>query len=248
MKMTSNLISPRVLVLSASLALPLISGAATIFGDPADATVRADGVVQNDTSTELIVGQTFGAAERSSVFVFQIPNFGAVADPFTATSFDVNYFSTTNIDGSEPYAVDVYALGNRASSEVLPGDYYTGPYNGDATDATGLQAALVTPASALGLYSTDSAANATLLTYLNAAYDGGTGAGTFAFIRLSLQTEVDTNERMNFTAIEGSIAATDPSIAPQITYTSPFPIVPEPSAPLMLGASALLFVFRRRNR
>lgn len=216
--------------------------AAVIFADTADATVRADGSVQNEIADDLITGQTFGAAERSSVIPFQLPDLGAVDLPFLTASFTFNYVSNTNIDGTELQNVDLYAirLSGSASSAPIGADFFLGAFGSDDTDAIALQDDIITPTSALGLATTDSTANAGLVAYLNTVYDGGNGIGDFVFLRLSLDAEADTNERFAFTSAEGG---SEGATHPQINFTA----VPEPSSAALLGLGVLGLMTRRRR-
>lgn len=131
-------------VFAAAILLPLNSNAATILSQASDANINETGGIQNGSSDVLITGRTINGPIRSSVFVFEIPNFGAIVNPFLTCSFQFNYASNLNLTAGQPN-VDLYALGSRPVSDVEAGDYYTGAFGGDPTDATALQTTILTP-------------------------------------------------------------------------------------------------------
>lgn len=231
-----------------ALALATTANAAPILGNIADATIRADGLLQNGTANDLIVGRTFSAAERNGIFVFELPSLGAGV--FDSASFSVSLLSTTNIDGTELQNVDLYGLGRRAASTPLGDDYFAGDFGTDDTDATPLQDNFLTSAAAFtgvgNTFSTDASGSAALLGYLNSQYANGAGAGEFVFIRAGLDAVSGTNERFSFTSAEGGIAGvgTSPSIDFEFTSTS---TVPEPSSLAVLCCAGVGVFFRRKK-
>ncbi len=203
---------------------PFIPSADRVLpGNPADATVRDGGTIQDGGSAALIVGQSFTAGMRSAVLVFQLPELGPVANPFVTASFGFHLKDTKNMVTGQPN-VDLYALPRRATSNILPADYYTGPI-GAAPNGTALQASILTPASATDTrYDTQPATNDILRTFLNAQYAGGTGAGQYIFLRFSLQGPTGADVRYNITSADGGVAG-PPDTRPIIGYTvtAPFP-------------------------
>ncbi len=188
-----------------------------IYGNPADATPRGGTSVADGASDSLIAGRTFSADDRSAICVFEIPDFGMVANPFASASFQFYFNDTTNMTPTEP-SVDLYALGKRDASAVLSSDYYTGLYGGDTTDSFPLQDAILTPTSQTKTqYTTGSGANAALLTYLNAQYESGNGIGKFVFLRFSMKAAVGTNVRYTITSADGGVEGT-PDTRPQILF------------------------------
>ena len=161
---------------------PPTASAAAIIGGTSDTDVRSDGVLSPATNSTLVSG-AFGSPlfDRSSVVVFQLPDLGAVANPFTSASLRFNLASKTGT----PPNLDLYGLGRRASSAVLAGDYYGQSSTVDPTDATLLQNNILISTTANGPVYTSSGGATALRTYLNSQYAGGAGAGQYVFLRLS---------------------------------------------------------------
>ncbi|WP_146584996.1 hypothetical protein [Posidoniimonas polymericola] len=134
------------------------------------------------------VGEWFGPGLTAIVLPFQIPNLGAVADPFT----DANLGVMVHEIGTGPTTtdVDLYAVRRDPNPAIITDDYY----NGSAPDPTPgvvlIQESFLTPSSPAGFVGapnnfTDTTGDSSLLNYLNDAYDGGAGAGDYVFLRLS---------------------------------------------------------------
>jgi autotransporter-associated beta strand protein len=189
--------------------------------------------IQDNGNWNVNVGEWSGSGLTTAVIPFQLPNFGAVADPFTSASFGVNLY---NIGGATVTDLDLYAVRVSASPQIATTDWY----NGSALDpsATLIQESFLTPASTTtnaGPQSgpnnlTDAAGNAALLAYLNSAYNGGTGAGRFIFLRVSYgsDTFATANDAYNFTTknagLDGdapviNFTSTQQALAPDGTYT-----------------------------
>ncbi|MDA1204640.1 MAG: hypothetical protein O3A75_10125, partial [Verrucomicrobia bacterium] len=150
-------------------------------------------IIQNVDSWNVSIGEWYGAdGLTTAVIPFQLPDFGAVADPFTSATFGVNLYNKLNATVTD---LDLYAVRVSASPQIATTDWY----NGSAPDpnATLIQASFLTPAStttSVGPESgpnnlTDEAGSAALLAYLNAAYDSGNGAGQFVFLRVSYASD-----------------------------------------------------------
>jgi hypothetical protein len=188
-------------------------------------------------SVNFAADQTVGG--RAAVYAFQLPDLGAVANPFLSASFS---FGVGGIDTNTATTLvngDLYGLGSRTSSTVATGDYYLGSGD-DTTDATKLQdsilAAGVTTANST--VTTDVAGSAALLAYLNSEYAGGAGVGEFVFLRLSPDKAITVNATGYnvYTANE----ATNPK--PTITYEA----IPEPASLGLFGLAGMALVRRRR--
>ena len=189
--------------------------------------------VQDNGNWNASVGEWYGSGLTTAVIPFRLPNFGAVADPFTSASFGVNLYQVGNSTVTD---LDLYAVRVSDSPQIATTDWY----NGSAPDpnATLIQASFLTPTStttSVGPESgpnnlTDAAGSAALLAYLNSAYNGGAGAGRFVFLRLSYGSDSFAAgwDAYNFTtrnaALEGdapviNFTSTTPAIAPDGTYT-----------------------------
>jgi hypothetical protein len=212
---------------AALLIIPTTAYSATIEGDNADQFVAGpvDSEPQDANGTSLgnpggftlkigTVGPFDAATSgRVPVFVFQLPDLGATADPFlTATlSFGIgakNANTTVN--------TDLYGLARRdAAPGVLTTDYYLGDL--DTTDATLLQDDILTPdVVANTIVTTDVTGSANLLTFLNAQYAAGTGAGLYIYLRLNVDGPM-TNVT-GYNTHTANDTATEKN--PLITYTT----------------------------
>lgn len=187
-----------------------------MLGLSQDTDVRSDSVVQASTAGTLLAGGSGSPVlDRSSVFVFQLPQFGAVATPFTSAVFK---FHLASKNGT-PKNADLYGLGRRASATVLASDYYGQTTTPDGSDATLVQGDLLTAITGNGIVSTGSTATA-LTQYLNTQYAGGAGAGQYVFLRLSTDAAPGGTNRYNLTSADGgAVDGTD--TRPQILYNVP---------------------------
>ena len=102
------------LLLAALLVSVPSARAAITYGLNSDTDIRDDGLVGAANGTNLLAGGTASpVADRAAVYVFQLPDFGAVANPFTTAKFQ---FHLSSKSGTPPN-VDLYGLGRRASSD-----------------------------------------------------------------------------------------------------------------------------------
>ena len=200
-------------------------------------------IIQNVDNWNVSIGEWYGAdGLTTAVIPFQLPDFGAVADPFTSATFGVNLYNKGNATVTD---LDLDAVRVSASPQIATTDWY----NGSAPDpnATLIQASFLTPAStttSVGPESgpnnlTDEAGSAALLAYLNAAYDNGNGAGQFVFLRVSYASDTFPSgwDAYNFTtrnaALEGD--------APVINFTSSVAPLP-PDGTYTISGSAVVNV------
>jgi hypothetical protein len=188
-----------------------LARANTIDGHTSDTDVRADGVLAASGTSLLTGGSGSPALDRASVFVFQLPDFGAVANPFTSATLRLNLTAIT----STPPNVDLYGLGRRASATVLASDYYGETSTVDPTDAAFLQNNLLVQTTPVGFVSTNSTGSTALTNYLNTQYAGGAGAGQYVFLRLSTDSPPAGVKRYTLTSANGA------SGGPQIIYNLP---------------------------
>jgi hypothetical protein len=211
------------------------ANAATIVSSTADAGVQfptggtAEVSAGTETSNAFRVGFS-GTAGRAGVYPFLLPNVGAIAAPFTAAS--VNFYAGSSPTATLPAAINLDGLSPRSTATVVGTDY--------SAAATSIQAAFLPTAGTTGNYTTSATGSAALLAYLNTAYAGGTGAGSYVFLRLAPASQGTSS----FTGYNIATAeAGNTSQRPTITYTA----VPEPAALGLLGGAALLTLRRRRD-
>lgn len=131
------------------------------------------------------VGEWFGAGLTTIVLPFQLPNLGAVSNPFTSADFGVMVYE---IGGATVTDIDLYAVRTDSDPAILVSDWYIG--SAIDSNATLIQESFLTPASSAGFVgapnnSTDATGDANLLAYLNTAYDSGAAAGDYVFLRMS---------------------------------------------------------------
>jgi autotransporter-associated beta strand protein len=204
----------RVTLLALAAFTPLAGNAAAIFGGTSDTDVREDGSVSAVSGTSLLPGGSGSPVyDRSAVYVFQLPDFGAVPNPFTSAKFQFNLSSKSGT----PPNVDLYGLGRRAGSTVLASDYYGETTTADPTDATRIVDNILTSTTATGVRSNSAT---TLLNYLNAQYAAGAGAGQYVFLRFSTDTAATGANRYGMTSADGGTAGS-PDTRPQIIYNLP---------------------------
>lgn len=204
------------LLMLAFIAWPVCE-AAIIYGSTSDTEVREDGAVSASNSTGLLAGGGGSPAlDRAAVFVFQLPDFGAVSNPFNSAKFQFNVSSKSGT----PPNFDLYGLGRRANSAVLAGDYYGETNNADASDATLLQNQILVAATATGVRSNNSAGGTALKNYLNTQYAAGAGAGQYVFLRFSSETPAAGVNRFGMTSSDGGTVGTSDT-RPQIIYNLP---------------------------
>jgi hypothetical protein len=192
--------------------IPIMANAAAIFGETSDTDVRADGTASPANGTAMLPGASGSpAVDRAAVYVFKMPDFGAVASPFTSATFRFNLAAITNT----PPNVDLYGLGSRTTATVLASDYYGQTATADPSDATFLQNNILISSTPIGWVVTSSSGGTALKNYLTAQYAGGAGAGKYVFLRLSTDS-VSTSARRYTVA-----SAVSASAGPQIIYNLP---------------------------
>ena len=181
----------------------------------------------------LHIGEWYGPGLTVAVLPFELPNFGAVANPFVTANLGINLFT---VGGSTVTDVDLYGVRVDSDPTPLASDFYIG--SAPDPSATLIQASFLTPASTTAGPGpnnfTDATGDANLVSFLNASYAGGANAGKFAFLRLSYGADT-------FAAGWDAYDFTSSNFGPEgdwpvITYT-----VPEPAsvAMLVLGIAVL---------
>lgn len=190
-----------------------------------DASIRDDtGAVDGATDTTGLLG-TSGAdpwVDRCLVFVFQIPDFGPVTNPFTQAGFSFNYVTNVNTPGPN----DLYGLPTRASPSVVTSHYYGKTASLDTRSGTvRLQTSILNSTTPPGIVTTSETASQALVNHLNTAYAGGAGTGRHVFLRLNTTTAKTGVKRAIIHFSEGGTAG-PPDTRPHIAYTARIPIGP----------------------
>lgn len=201
----------RITVLAAGMAV------GTLHSTAADCGITEVPAIESLTAGSSHCGDSGSGigVNRCIVYVFQLPNWGPVQDPFDEAVLTFHY---PDKDGT-PENVDLYGLGRRAAGTVLTSDYYGQTAVPDPSDATRLQASILTGATRLGLISTAQAGNTVLINYLNTQYAGGSGAGQFVFLRLNTAGAKAGIARFLLTLSEGGVAG-PLNTRPRIAYTA----------------------------
>ena len=222
--------------------------AEVIFGDLADTTLVQNNTLNPPEAAVMRVGATnsVNPGGANVLLVFQLPDFGAVANPFVTADFGLNLFS---VNGPPSFNVDLYGLGIQSSATLILGNGVLATdrfYESNTVDAnaTLIQLDFTIPGAGAspGFKNTNATGDANLLTYLNTLYGSGTGAGQYVVLRAN--PDVDAGNAIvgyNYSAADAGATAnaTGPGTAfdPVITYAA----VPEPSsAVLLLGALGML--------
>jgi hypothetical protein len=220
-------------VLTASINAEYNGGSSTASGDRGRSLVGLAG---------------FGTAPLNVVQSFQLPTLDPGVQFGSVTySVPVSDFSFGSNQGIQ---VDLYALppGSTAAPSFADG-YYIGS-TPDTTNATLIASNFITPAAtSVGGVVTLTDSSAALLDYLNAAYAGGSGAGSYVYLRLSPQSLPSSDGGYDIYSNNTggrSEGGADTSAVPTLTYTTA--LVPEPAvAGLPIVACGLLATRRRRT-
>ena len=189
--------------------------AGTVLSNAADCSITEAPAIEKLTSPTVDLGARGSSpwVERCTVYVFQLPNLGMVANPYTEASFSFNYVEKTGtLRGN-----DLYGLGRRTAPTVLTTDFYSQSSTADSTDATRLQETILSNSTPIGPVSTSAGGNANLVNYLNAQYAGGAGAGQYVFLRINTRDTKSGVSSATLTMSEGG-AAGPPDTRPRLTY------------------------------
>jgi len=231
--------------------------AAVIFGDVADRELNEDNTFQAATGATMRAGASSSAPAggRNALVVFQLPDLGAVADPFQSADLGLNLAS---VSGSTPFNSDVYGLGLQSTATLVIGSGVlstTRFYEGNAVDpnSTLIQQDFTTPATnSAGFKNTNATGDTNLVAYLNSLYNNGAGADQFVVLRVNPDVDSGTGTIAGYnysTADVGNAGATTvgagTNFDPVITYTAVS--VPEPGALALIGIALAPFLRRRRH-
>lgn len=183
-------------------------------------SLHGDNLSGNE-SWKLNIGEWYGGSDGNygmtiGMMVFQIPNFGAVSDPFLTAEFEVTLDQKSD---ALDFPADLWAVRSSDTSSLELSDWFIGP---DSVTASGtlIQASYLTPAAEVGLVTTTASANDYLVSYLNAVYDGGNGAGDYVFFRINRGDEDAFVEGWNAYVLKSSQSDQGEQAAPEIKYSS----------------------------
>lgn len=237
--LTACVISP-----SQQLVAGIISINAVVDGMVIDESGNGTDIsVVNLADTSLLSGRFDDATDSPSgsnsaiVFAFQLPDYGAVADPFLNATFTFELQAPT----TGGYSHNLDGLQSRNSSTIVEQDYRFGSVSG-STSSTLLQSAVLLPA---GSSAAGSLTSVDISSYLNTQYDNGTNAGDFFFLRISGNGNPSV---FNNTTNGARITSSDNGAnAPFVTFESDFAAVPEPSTVWFFSFLAVGSIFYRRR-
>lgn len=155
----------------------------TLLSLSSDCAIKETPAIEKVSDAIVDVGArgTSPWVERCAVYVFELPDLGAVSDPFQEADFIFEFVDKN----ASLRGYDLYGLGRRASATVQVGDFYSQTSTADPTDATRLQQSILTNSTPVGLVSTSGGGSANLLNYLNEQYAGGAGVGEYVFLRIN---------------------------------------------------------------
>jgi hypothetical protein len=193
-------------------------------------------LVGSSSGIHRIGSATTAGYGRNMLVVFQLPELGAVSNPFTTATFSVNF---ANKSGSPAYNVDLYGLAAQATPTLPTTVFHANSTVDGRPGITLIQQDFATTTTALGSLSTS---GGNLLAYLNAQYNAGAGAGQYVVLRFNPDSSTlgTTAVGYNFSSVDNG---TNP--IPSITYTA----IPEPGggALLLLGGMGLMSRFRPKK-
>lgn len=172
-------------------------------------------------------------------FVFQLPDLGAIVNPFTEATLSFA-FSGYPGNGQVGVVTDVYGFAASSTSTLNTSMFYIGA-NDTTSGVTKLADNFLNSAS----YAADTVftlSGTTILDYFNAQYAGGSGAGKYIVLRFNPDATPTSSGNSGYNLYGDS--AVD-AFKPSFTFTT----VPEPNslALLFLGATTLLGLTRNRR-
>ncbi|MDP0495917.1 MAG: hypothetical protein Q7Q73_06875 [Verrucomicrobiota bacterium JB024] len=199
-----------------------------------------DGMYTASTTNRL--GSANSSPVRFSNYIvsFQLPELGAVENPFATAAFSVAFASYAYQEGT--VNIDLYGIDAGASADPTSSMGYFGASD-PATNVTLVESNFLEANSGYTADQTISTSASALVDYLNAQYAGGAGAGQYVYLRLNPTITFGSAPRGY--NIYGSGA--DSELVPQLSYT-----IPEPSSValwggLVVGLGLVLRGLRRRG-
>ncbi len=177
----------------------------------------------------------------NAVFSFELPDLGAVSDPFASATFSVGFSSYAFQQGT--VEIDLYGIAAAASAAPASSMGYFGA-NDTSLDATKLVSSFLQANAGYTANTAIDTSSSTVVDYLNAQYDGGAGIGQFVYFRLN-PTITFASAPRGYNLL-GSTASD--ALKPSLTFTQ----VPEPSTTALLtglfALAGLAYKRYRRNR
>lgn len=182
---------------------------------------HGDNLAGNDV-WRLNIGEWYGGSAGNygmtiGMMVFQIPNFGAVDNPFLSAEFKV----TLELKGDAlDFPADLWAVRSSDNPDLQLSDWFQGPDVGISAAGTLIQGSYLTPETDLGRVTSSETASQQLINYLNALYDGGNGVGDYVFFRINRGDQDTFVEGWNAYVVKSSQSDEGTQAAPEINYTS----------------------------
>jgi len=174
---------------------------------------QGGGLTVNTTLNRARAGNWTGGTGQThaGIFIFQLPDLGAVANPFDTVTFS---FTTSAIDKNPAvtYSADLYGIDARSTSDMITSDFYVG--DDEDPDATKLQDSIMTPTSTSGSFT-----SVDISDYLNAQYAAGMNAGDYVFLRVNRDGSTNITDEGNGYIVWASEAA-DAGDRPSMSYTT----------------------------
>ena len=200
--------------------------AQTIVGSGVDRSILAtgggaegSGFELSDVDDDLLtIGRLRSSANVVAIYSFQLPDLGAIANPFTTADLEFQFSGRSSGDAIT-YNADLYGIDLRETNEIANTDFFVGPGPDSRGTTMLLQENILTPDLTVArLNSVD------IASYLNGLYDSGNGVGSYAYFRFSPDydnTNIFAGTRNGYVIFSASGPA---PLAPVINYTigSPF--------------------------
>ena len=207
-------------------------------------SLHGDNLSGNE-SWKLNVGEWYGGSDGNfgmtvGVMVFQLPNFGEIANPFSTAELEV---TIAQKGGQLDFPADLWAVRTSDTDNLVLADWFIGPFsnapNGGEAGVL-VQESFLIPSVEIGQVTTSDDANVELVNYLNAAYNSGSGAGKYLFFRVNKGDQNSFVYGWNAYVLKSSQAEEGEETAPEIKYTSVVDPIdlpdsdpePEPSVPV----------------
>lgn len=193
-------------------------GAVVLRPDPADAVISYNGGTPNVEADD-IGGAAFGDAAAGSVYVIPFVLPSIPSGGFTSAGLEINVQSVggaqTNVLNADLYGLPYRAAATVAGSSVLLASMYHADPTADAS-ATLLVDDFLTPTTATGATTTDSAGDTAIVDYLNVQVTAGAVAGDYVYLRLSPDLAAPIGAATTW-VVAAAINATDPADRPSLT-------------------------------